>query len=531
VSFDAEGIYGSNSNGRLTLADGSPCGTINDFFGITVTATASLVVDGVATGPVRSNLDFTSSYAPGYAGSLSLKPDSLPPPNLTQVATVTAQCEGATLTYTSPIYNVGGQFMNSMPPSITDLSVTMNGRTVGSMVVNDLAPGSVFASHKLPSRDAFFTEMGVDSRLSACRYYEAIGVGTCDTQTQTLKDAINFEGWKRATGMAPYAREGHHEVTAAFVNKMDLNLARNHHSISYAPDHTAAYVCNGSGPPFTAVDGDADVTNAVANAVAGLNRIACVAMDYTRSPGVNGDAPFTRFIIFGPDGGVLPSINLDGRAEKFVPGVCVACHGGSNYAGHFPEDGSGLPDLGAHFLPYDAGNFLFSSAKGYRKEDQEAAIKQLNLIVLNGSGPPIGESNLIYGWYGQDLSAATLKRDYIPADWDAQEGPGGTIHQTYHQIIAPMCRTCHAALPERFNLDDYYALPTLTMPVDPQLIHDHDLCAFYQSMPNSLVTFNRFWTTFGAPNDPSGRINDLSTLWVKFQAANFNDIGGSCGPP
>src|SRR5207249_2907768 len=112
----------------------------------------------------------------------------------------------------------------------------------------------------------------------------------------------------------------------------------------------------------------------------------------------------TRFIIFGPDGRVLPSINLDGRAEKFVPGVCVACHGGSNYAGHFPEDGTGLPDLGSHFLPYDAGNFLFSSAKGYGEHDQEAAIKQLNLIVLHGTRPTVGESNLIYGWYGQDLS-------------------------------------------------------------------------------------------------------------------------------
>ena len=105
------------------------------------------------------------------------------------------------------------------------------------------------------------------------------------------------------------------------------------------------------------------------------------------------------------------------------------------------------------------------------------------------------------------MSATALIKDYIPADWDAQEGPGGPIHQTYHQIIAPMCRTCHAALPERFNLDDYYQLQT---PIDPQLIHEHAVCEFYQPMPNSLVTFNRFWTTYMTPNDLSTLLGELS---------------------
>jgi len=372
--------------------------------------------------------------------------------------------------------------------------------------------------------------MGVDSRLGACRYYEAIGVGQCDVQSQSLKNAINFEDWKRATGMAPYTRDGRHEVTANFVNRMDLNLARNHHSISYGPDQTAAYVCNGLGPDFDAIDGDASVTSAVANAAAGRNRIACVAMDYMRTPGVNGGNPFVRFIIFGPDGRVLPSINLDGRAEKFVPGVCVACHGALHYAVGFPDDGSGLPDLGAHFLPYDAGNFLFSSTPGLRGPDQEKAIKKLNLIVLNGTGASDGEKNLITGWYGADLKRPSLDRHYIPDDWDQQESdPNGVYHQTYHQIYAPMCRTCHVAMPERFNFDDFFSLAssaTSDYPVDPQFLHTHAIFGpggysggkfdQDQAMPNSLVTFNRFWTT-------QGSANDLPQLWESFRCtANPN---------
>jgi hypothetical protein len=69
------------------------------------------------------------------------------------------------------------------------------------------------------------------------------------------------------------------------------------------------------------------VDTAVANGVNNQNLVACVAMDYVVSPRVNGGKPFTRFLIFGPSGELLPSVNLDGRGEKFVPGACVACHG------------------------------------------------------------------------------------------------------------------------------------------------------------------------------------------------------------
>jgi len=517
------GVPGLGARGLLALSDGySPCGTINEFFGIQVTPSVSGVVGGAPTGPVRADFGTGGGSSATYeSGQNLLILDNLSSaPSLDDLATVTARCEGATQSLTFPFYNnLGGgyygvtnfnvTFADSSKPKIHAISVTLDGQIVGQ---EPPQPPSTFPSEGLPSREAFFSELGVDSRLSACRYYEAIGIGDCDTSTQTLKNAINFEDWKRATGMAPYARAGRHEVTAAFVNRMDLNLARNHHAISYGPQNTAAYVCNGLGPSFDAVDGDDDVTNSVSNAVAGLNRIACVAMDYISTPGVNGGKPFTRFIIFGPDGRVLPSINLDGRAEKFVPGVCVACHGGSNYAGHFADNGTGLPDLGSHFLPYDAGNFLFSSLPGYRGRDQEAAIKKLNLIVLNGAGPTTAEVNLIRGWYGTDLSKPTLDRSYTPSDWANQEAASnGVVHQVYHQVVAPMCRTCHTAMPERFNLDDFFDLQyNPDYPIDSQLLHSHVLGEHYQPMPNSLVTYNRFYSTVGTSND-------LLKLWNSFR--------------
>src|SRR5258705_8033645 len=67
----------------------------------------------------------------------------------------------------------------------------------------------------------------------------------------------------------------------------------------------------------------------------------CAPPSLEVSPGVNNNQPFIRFLIFGPSGQLLPSINLDGRREKFVPGTCVVCHGGDHCAGKFPDDGTG----------------------------------------------------------------------------------------------------------------------------------------------------------------------------------------------
>jgi hypothetical protein len=99
---------------------------------------------------------------------------------------------------------------------------------------------------------------------------------------------------------------------------------------------------------------------------------------HTVTSGVNGGRPFTRFLIFGPNGRLLPSINLDGEGEKFVPGSCVACHGGDHYAGSFPTTSSPSPDIGAHFLPYDTGSEapgrLWSGSRNIGQESSDTII-------------------------------------------------------------------------------------------------------------------------------------------------------------
>jgi hypothetical protein len=92
--------------------------------------------------------------------------------------------------------------------------------------------------------DDFLAEKGLDTRLGACQYYKAIGaVKGCDA-TGNLIAPITFDDWKRAVKFSPYAKRGVPTFAAAYINKVDLNLARVHQSISYAPNQTAAVVCN-----------------------------------------------------------------------------------------------------------------------------------------------------------------------------------------------------------------------------------------------------------------------------------------------
>jgi hypothetical protein len=224
-------------------------------------------------------------------------------------------------------------------------------------------------------------------------------------------------------------------------------------------------------------------------------------MDYMAHTGVNGGRPFTRFYIFGPSGQLLPSVNLDTRREKFVPGTCVVCHGGDKYAGSFPNGGKAA-NVGGHFLPYDTGNFEFSTAAGFTEAAQEASIYQLNQNVLQ-AGPTSAETALINGWYAL---SHTLNKTYLPSSW---KGHGAAATSFYQSVVARSCRTCHVAMVPGYDFDNYANITPggpfyrgedastdvgTTVCGGQQVIRAH-------SMPNSLVTFNRFWNSSGTAVD------------------------------
>jgi hypothetical protein len=355
----------------------------------------------------------------------------------------------------------------------------------------------------VPLRPAKFLAMkGLDTRLSGCLYYKAIGaVRDCETENPHKKGnfkggAISFEDWKRTVRIDQYAPAGTPQSRAVFVNRVDLNLTRDHHSVSYGVGATAGYVCNHPGPdldPKTLSATQDDIDKAIDNAVAGKNLVACVAMDYSVSRGVNNDVPFTRFLIFGPSGELLPSVNLDGRGEKFPPGTCTVCHGGNKYTGKFPEDGTGTADLEAHFLPFDIGNFEFHSPADSTKKAQQEAIYQLNQNVLN-TNTNRAERELIAGWYP-------------PGPHIQFEGFNPAGQDFYLNVIARSCRTCHIAQRDEFSIRDLnFSKAGSTTDDTPDSARSIVLRGFKElvcgqtddllrayAMPNSAVTFDLFW--------------------------------------
>jgi hypothetical protein len=515
--------------GTLRLSDDSPCGISDEFFGVKKWAVAlysdasgNLLLPGnTGYGPVSVNefMDFAlpSAFQPFPVNTpvfVHLTCENVPPliisvPNTGSLSAGVTDLGLTRLAATSA-------------PKISTIVASFQQQVIASFTAPDPSTPKV-PSDINPRPSAFLAVKGLDSRLGACQYYKAVGaVQSCDS-AGTPSGAISFEDWKRAVKIGSYASAGAKEYTATFINKMDLNLARNHHSISYGPGQTAAYVCNHSGPtvldPSQTVDtpGNPSIDTVIANTIQGKNLVACVAMDFAATSGVNVDAqgvnqPFTRFLIFGPSGQLLPSVNLDGRGEKFVPGTCVACHGGDHYAGQFPEDRPGVANIGAHFLPYDPGNFEFSSVAGLTLADQEEAIYQLNQNVLN-AGPTVAEQELIAGWYGS--ASHNLDLNYVPVSWQARTAAGINY---YKNIYSHYCRSCHVAMTEGYNFDHSanYLLPNGTYRSNGTfgfLATEVSQCGtdgsafgvvptLSFSMPNSLVTFNRFWALFG-DGDPS----------------------------
>lgn len=365
---------------------------------------------------------------------------------------------------------------------------TDGGTVAGSQLVQ---PSAV--SDKVPRVDHFLTffstkdrhsylphaSLGADSKMGSCRYYAAIGAATgCDDHGNLIGPLLDFTTWKKKWGLDNPAAGS----KAIYANKADLNLQRNMHGISNAKG-TAYYVCN-----YPRVD-NLDTGTNLDNARHNRNLVACVAMEYSPTPGVNGNNPFTKFLVFAPSGSLLQSVNLDTRGEKYVPGSCVVCHGAHDDFTRVNENGSTSPELGAQFLPFDLDNFAFASVAGLTRSDQEAQLRSLNKLLLNTN---INQTtkDAIAGWYPTPTS--NFNSSFVPAGWAGHA-------QLYNDVVKPYCRTCHVAMPKNFFGDDL-SFPTFAefnkfnFELGDRVCGDgNGVSRKRYSMPNSLVTFNRFW--------------------------------------
>jgi hypothetical protein len=564
-------VAGSASLGPNSVGDSSPgsnsfCGIRNEFFTLSVSDSAK---PNLLSGPITAsaqlldtgNNPLSSPFPVNHYGDYLIVRSPLGANTNGKVRIVCEQA-GDKDSSTFVILANGPTKAPSVVvanrrPVIKSLTASINGRDVSRpdlprpktlLQEMDLAPGD----------DAFLTYKGVDTRKSACAYYHKIGaIQGCDPNGFPTGAQLTLDQWRKQFNLSPFhnGNPAEPEFKAIYINKQDLNLGRDMQGIKLQDGALAYNVCNYPGPQdvsdplgspkLIGEETQADIDLAIENTRRGIGKIACVAMDYSVSPGLNNGNPFVKFYTFSPTGKLLLSISLDGRREKFMPGSCVACHGGDNYGGKFPDDysqtnptGSGQANIGSYFLPFDIANFYFSSSDpSLSRSTLLLPLRRMNELLASVPGNPPTKP------IADDLKFLISTRWYPASNTDheqtfpapsaysnqqvtgtgtssctschAQGGSSGPYDAVaiHAQVIAPACQICHTS---NALVQDPQAGSVLATGVPPRITlferppqhylrgrGSHPICGgspdlkVNLTMPNALGSFERFWLKKG----------------------------------
>lgn len=317
---------------------------------------------------------------------------------------------------------------------------------------------------------------------TAARTHDTFDTATAYYATIDPDDTkITFLGWLKSNGFLAAsattidwaAVANGSDAHAIYVNNFDLGFGR---------DMYARRLCGAATNPQP---GDCDVASVVVNygsleaAAKKLGPQLAVAMEYSRT-GDSGER-FVKFYTFAPDvrcdparqppGGCTQfkrvlSANLDGRGEKYMPGGCTICHGGTPL-GLDPQNPARYASGGnvtAAFLPWDAKSLLFSddADAGFvddaanavhhqrwletRRASQADSLKALNQLAYLTFVDPEGADNrfalsrqLVEGWYSGPGGA--YDPDFVPPQWSVDSRHAAL----YRDVFAQNCRMCHVA--------------------------------------------------------------------------------------
>ncbi len=177
----------------------------------------------------------------------------------------------------------------------------------------------------------------------AAAYYRLID----PTHTKTVPgDHNDFDTWKVLNGFYKFFNTN--PVThAVYENEYDLGFGRDMYMQTGGFDGKctnclAFYVTNYKN---------------VEEAIAGINPIATVAMEYSPQDSATGTA-YTKFYVFHADGSIALDADLDGNGKKVVPTLCVVCHNGNTSS--MTATGTTAGDLRtARFIPFDVESFRY----------------------------------------------------------------------------------------------------------------------------------------------------------------------------
>lgn len=247
--------------------------------------------------------------------------------------------------------------------------------------------------------------------------------------------------------------------------------------------------------------------------------IATVAMEYSPTP--PGNSPYTKFYVFlggdiSPANPRINNANLDGNGVKFVPRLCVTCHGGSYALPTLANQGN----MGSRFITFDLASYGYSGYDpSFGRNAQEEAFRQLNQGVLESTNPSAAQQELISKWYGGgngiDTAGTTQIDTALPAGWSSVTPiPGASIAPStlYADVVRTSCRTCHLDRdpPIDWNLfsggDIAFNYTASGFKQNGPIIQPY-ICEL-RIMPHALVTYVSFWSNSTSANLPN-RLSEL----------------------
>jgi hypothetical protein len=380
-------------------------------------------------------------------------------------------------------------------------------------------------------------------------YYANIDpIGSASHANQTLNawlDANCFDHTK-----SNYGADSH----AVYTNNFDLGFGRDMYFVTCAASNLSAGRQIGDSASVVINYASLEATTLK------QNPIIAVAMSHNAwLMGGPAASRITKFFAFAPDDRdgnfyLVPNANFDHRGQKYLPGSCTVCHGGT-----VDKTTIAAGDLNSAFMPWDESSLLFADTDpsftgvnvpktGYNEADQTAAIYALNqhaYATFLNSDPAnaarfAAPEALIQKWYGGLAKSPTPTNGsaYTYTDitftnqkFDDSGFPGTGTNPTldpagtwaaenaankddlYHTVFAHECRACHTqldpaqlgdttpaadgSLTEGFRFSTYTDFKNAMVGANgaPGLIETY---VFQQNvMPLARLTADRFWVNYG----------------------------------
>jgi hypothetical protein len=294
----------------------------------------------------------------------------------------------------------------------------------------------------------------------------------------TINAPATFAAWQAAFGF-----DGTNETHAVYYNAGDLGFGRDMHcQRTSAGRYLACYVANHGfgpgGPPVQAVE---DVLD-------GHNALPIVAMVYDSA--IDGQVNDVAFYIYGSNGQRLNGVALDSQGDKYLPQLCLPCHGGYYFE---TNGGANVTIDGANFLPFDIASFQYTTRPGYALADQAEQFRQMNALVYD-TNPYPGIKDLIDGWYNGQVTqpGQPFNANYVPAAYAASADDA----ELYTSVVRPYCRACHLsqslvqlATPAEVDGARFDLFGSKIMPHSEMAAHN-----FWTSSAPAVVARNRGWS-------------------------------------